>query len=74
MLPMLVLVSTQLAALFGALAGLNVTGPQLLVPSLMVTVPVGFCVCAATLTLTVYGWPTKLGAGVCEVMVVVVGS
>jgi hypothetical protein len=39
----------------------------------MVTVPVGDSVCAATVTFTVYGWPTTVGSGVSAVIVVVVG-
>ena len=73
MAPAVVLVRLQLAVLFGAVPAVSVTGPQLALPSLMVTVPVGEVLTAATLTLTVYGWPTTEGSGRSEVIVVVVG-
>ena len=73
MAPAVVLARLQLAVLFGAVPAVSVTGPQLALPSLMVTVPVGEVVTAATLTLTVYGWPTTDGSGRSEVIVMVVG-
>ena len=63
----------QLAVLVVPPAGIRATGPQLVVPSLTVTVPTGASPCAATLTVTAYGWPTTEGLGDAAVIVVVVG-
>ena len=64
----------QLAVLFGAAAVDNVTGPQESVPSLMLIVPSGEVLTAATPTTTVYDWPTTLASGRSLVIVVVVGA